>query len=90
MNLSILIQFLIYFLTIFLKLLYWSIFIWVLMSWFASSKSRLGDLLEQIVRPILRPFRWARIGMFDLSPIAALLTINFVANNLFRFLTKFL
>lgn len=90
MNLPILIQFLLYFLNIFLNLLYWAIFIWVLMSWFSASKSQLGMLLESIVRPILKPFRWARIGMFDLSPIVALLTINFVANSLQSFLLKFL
>lgn len=50
------------------------------MSWFATGRTAFGDLLDQIVQPILAPFRWARIGMIDLSPIVALILISFLGN----------
>lgn len=72
------IHFLITFVTIFMKLLYWAVFIHVLMSWFASSKSTFGQMIDGIVQPILKPFRWARVGMIDLSPLLALLILSFL------------
>lgn len=90
MDFSILIRFVIYFLSIFLQLFYYALLIWVLLSWFSASKNQLGVLLDQIVEPILKPFRWAKIGMFDLSPIVALLTLEFVATKLISYLKTFL
>ena len=85
-----LLGFLVLFIQIFASLLTWSIFIWILMSWFARGKSPLGEMLEQIVRPILKPFRWARIGMFDLAPIIAFYTIRLVSNLLIQIITNYL
>ncbi len=75
-----LVHFLISFISIFVKLLYWAILIHVLMSWFASTKSPLGDVIERVVHPVLMPFRWARIGMIDLSPILALFALSFIGD----------
>ena len=90
MDFPLLISFTSYFITIFIKLLYWAIFIWVLMSWFSAGKTPLGELLESIVLPILKPFKWARIGMFDLSPILALLVLGFLGDKAKLFLQTFL
>ena len=71
-------QFLLSFVSIFFNLIFWAVFISVLLSWFASGRSQLGVWLEQIVRPILWPFRWARIGMIDFSPVLALVVLDFL------------
>ncbi len=72
------IKFLISFVSILTQLLFWAVFISVLMSWFAQGKSKLGLMLDQIVNPLLRPFRWARIGMIDFSPILLLILLDVV------------
>ena len=82
--------FLIDFVRILMQIIFWAILISVLMSWFAAGRSPLGSLLDQIVRPILRPFRWARIGMFDLSPIAALFCLRIAEGLLIATLHSFL
>ncbi len=84
------INFVILFVSIFLKLCYWAIFAHVLMSWLARGRTKFGVILDEIVRPILAPFRWVRIGMIDLSPIAALITLDYAGDFLVKFLTKFL
>lgn len=83
------IGFTIVFIQIFASLLTWSIFIWILMRWFARGKSPLGEMLEQIVQPILKPLRWARIGMFDLSPIIAFYLIDFIAKTFTSLLSQY-
>jgi YggT family protein len=85
-----LIQFLVSFVAIFLKLLYWAVFVRVLMSWFASSKTPFGEIVDQITEPILKPFRWARIGLFDLSPILALIVLGYIGDGAQHFLLKLL
>ena len=84
------INFVILFVSIFLKLCYWAIFAHVLMSWLARGRTKFGVILDEIVRPILAPFRWVRIGMIDLSPIAALIVVDYAGDFLVKFLTKFL
>lgn len=81
-----LLRFVIKFVDILSQLLYWAILISVLLSWFARGRTPLGAWLDQIVRPLYKPFRWARIGMIDFSPILALLAIEFIG----RYLTEFL
>ncbi|MCF7831008.1 YggT family protein [Candidatus Gracilibacteria bacterium] len=83
------IRFLISFVGILFNLLFWAVFISVLMSWFSRGKTQLGIWLEQIVRPILAPFRWARIGMFDFSPIVALIILDFLRGFIINFLIRF-
>ncbi len=72
------IRFLISFVGIFFQLLFWAVFVSVLLSWFAHGRTQLGVWLEQIVRPLLLPFRWARIGMIDFSPVLALIALDFL------------
>jgi len=86
--LKVFIPFLITFVSVLVKLLYWAIIIKILMSWVAVGRTQFGVIIEQIVHPILKPFRWARIGMFDLSPIVALLLLDFLSRFLINFLVK--
>ncbi len=87
---DVVISFLISFVSIFFRLLYWAIFIHVLMSWFAHGRTDFGVLVDQIVQPVLRPFRWARIGAFDLSPIVALFALSFLGDLLQDILIRFI
>ena len=57
------------------------ILIRVLMSWFPIDPNNpIARLLIDITEPVLAPFRRIipRIGMFDLSPLAALLVLQFL------------
>ena len=54
-----------------------------LLSWFPQSPNNpLVRILMQITEPILAPFRRIipRLGMMDLSPIAAIVTLQVVAS----------
>jgi uncharacterized protein YggT (Ycf19 family) len=75
--LATLIQFLASFIQILAELVGLAMFIYVLMSWFSTGRTPLGDMLVRIVDPITRPFKWARIGNFDLSFIVAYLFVSF-------------
>jgi len=69
----------IYYLLTVLNLL---IFIRVLLSWFPIDTSNpLVRILFDVTEPVLAPFRRVipRIGMLDLSPLAALLVLQFLA-----------
>ena len=83
-------HFLVSFVSIFFNLLFWAVFISVMLSWFASGRTQLGVWLEQVVRPILWPFRWARIGMIDFSPVLALVVLDFLRGAAVGLLLKFL
>ncbi len=64
-----------------LFILNWLILIRVLMSWFPIDPNNpIVRLLIDVTEPVLAPFRRIipRIGMFDLSPLAALLVIQFL------------
>ena len=58
-------------------LLSYALIIHVVLSWFAKGRSTLGMYLEQIVQPLVRPFRWAKIGMFDLSILVVFLLLDY-------------
>jgi uncharacterized protein YggT (Ycf19 family) len=60
------------------------------MSWISRKKTPFNVWLQKLVVPIVRPFRFARIGMLDFSPIVALLVIDFAGTALVRFISKFL
>lgn len=82
--LSQLVYFVVYFITILLQLMFYSLFGWVICSWLIlfgvmSPGNRGFQFLGQITEPILRPFRWARIGPVDLSPIAAIFVLSYLA-----------
>jgi YggT family protein len=60
-----------------------AIFIRVLLSWFPiDPRNPLVTLLYEITEPILEPLRRVipRMGMFDLSPLVALLLIQLLGN----------
>ena len=73
------------FAAIFLQILSVLILIRVLLSWFPiDMRNPIVRTLYEITEPVLAPFRRVipRIGMFDLSPLAALLVIRFVQQGL--------
>jgi uncharacterized protein YggT (Ycf19 family) len=67
---------------------------YVLLSWIPNARtSFIGELLAKIVEPYLAPFR--RIippigGMIDISPIVALIALNFVAEGIIAVLHFFI
>ena len=77
--------FLITFLGLLLQVLWFAILIRVILSWFPVDPSNpIIRILWEITEPVLAPFRRVipRIGMFDLSPIAAFLVIQLIQQNL--------
>jgi YggT family protein len=73
------------FLSILLQILSIAILVRVLLTWFPIDQSNpIIKLLFDVTEPVLAPFRRIipRIGMFDLSPIAAMLVIQFVQQHL--------
>jgi YggT family protein len=75
------------FVSIFLQILWLLILVRVLLSWFpVDQRNPIIRTLFEITEPVLAPFRRVipRIGMFDLSPLAALLVIQFVQQGLPR------
>ena len=79
------------FLAILLQILLMAIFVRVLLTWLPIDQNNpIVRVLFDVTEPVLAPFRKIipRIGMFDLSPIAAMLIIQFILQNLpqlFRF-----
>ena len=67
---------------------------YVLMSWIPNARgSFIGEMIGKIVEPYLSPFR--RIippigGMIDISPIVALIALNFVAEGIVAVLSFFI
>lgn len=77
------------FLEMLLQVLSIAILIRVLLTWFPIDQSNpIIRILYDVTEPILAPLRKVipRIGMFDLSPIAAMLLIQFISQNLPRVL----
>jgi YggT family protein len=78
------------FLETLLQILSIAILIRVLLTWFPVDPSNpIIRILYDVTEPILAPLRRVipRIGMFDLSPIAAMLLIQFISSalpNMFR------
>ena len=73
------------FLNLLLQILSIAILVRVLLTWFPIDQSNpIIKLLFDVTEPVLAPFRRIipRIGMFDLSPIAAMLVIQFVQQHL--------
>ena len=64
---------------LFFNLLVIAVFIRVILSWFQVDRSSpLIQALDSITEPVLEPIRriMPRIGMFDLSPIVALILLR--------------
>jgi YggT family protein len=73
------------FLELFLQILSLLILVRVLISWFPiDPQNPIMRVLFEVTEPVLGPFRRVipRIGMFDLSPLAALLVIQFIQQSL--------
>lgn len=70
------------FISLLLTVLNLAIFIRVLLSWFpVDTRNPLVRIIFDVTEPVLAPFRRVlpTIGMIDLSPLAALLVLNFLA-----------
>jgi YggT family protein len=78
-------QYFITFLGLLLWVLWLAILVRVILSWFPiDPRNPIVRVVFDVSEPILAPFRRVipRIGMFDLSPLAALLVISFLAQSL--------
>lgn len=63
----------------------WLLIIYILMSWFPGARdSGFGQGLAKVTEPFLEPFRKIipPLGMIDISPIVAILTLNFASQGL--------
>ena len=70
-----------------------AIIIYILMSWLPGlQESKFGEILAKIVEPYLSIFRKIipPIGMIDISPIVALLALNFIQIGLYQVLAYLL
>ena len=70
-----------------------AIIIYILMSWLPGlQESKFGEILAKIVEPYLSIFRTIipPIGMIDISPIVALLALNFIQMGLYQVLAYLL
>jgi YggT family protein len=77
--------FVITFLWLLLQVLWLAILVRVILSWFpVDPHNPIIRLVWDVTEPILAPFRRVipRIGMFDLSPLAAFLVISFLQQSL--------
>ena len=73
------------FLQILLNVLWLAILVRVILSWFPVDQSNpIIRIVWEITEPVLAPFRRVipRIGMFDLSPLAAWLVISVLAQGI--------
>ena len=80
--------YLITFLDLLLNVLWLAILVRVILSWFPVDPSNpIIRLVWDVTEPILAPFRRVipKIGMFDLSPLAAFLVISFLQQSLASF-----
>ncbi len=85
-----LIRFLIFFIAIFAALYRYAIFAYILLSWFPQSFLKFRVILAQIVEPVIKPFRFARIGNLSFSAILAFLAIDYLGGFLIQKLSSLL
>ncbi len=65
------------------QIIYWLLFARIVISWFpVDPYNNMIQMLYQMTEPILAPFRRIplRIGMLDLTPLLAFVTLFFVRN----------
>ncbi|MFD3448060.1 YggT family protein [Microbacteriaceae bacterium 4G12] len=70
----------------------WALIVYILLSWLPGAReSSFGHFLARICEPYLEPFRRfiPPIGMIDISPIVAILALNFAQSGLRRLLIMF-
>ncbi len=78
-----LLQSMIIFFNIAFQILYWLLIARIILSWFpVDPYNNVMQMLYQTTEPILAPFRRMplRIGLIDLTPIVAFVTLSFVRN----------
>ena len=75
-------------LRILIEVYFWGIFILVIASWVGTVSHPSVSLVSQIIEPYMRPFRRVipPIGMIDISPMAAILTLMIIREKLLPFL----
>lgn len=79
--------FLLYILLSIIKYYSYALIIYILMSWFPNARETgIGRFFARICEPYLEPFRKIipPLGMIDISPIVAILVLNFAATGLQR------
>ena len=64
------------------EVLTFAIFIRVILSWFLTRPNTLTIILDKITEPILAPLRRIipRAGMFDFTPLVAIILLQLIAN----------
>ena len=64
------------------EVLTFAIFIRVILSWFVTRPNTLTIILDKITEPILAPLRRIipRAGMFDFTPLVAIVLLQLIAN----------
>ncbi|MEH7234848.1 YggT family protein [Bacillus sp. JJ1562] len=70
----------------------YALIIYILMSWFPNAReSGIGQFLARICEPYLEPFRKfiPPLGMIDISPIVAILVLNFASRGIHALQTMF-
>ncbi|XJZ28424.1 YggT family protein [Bacillota bacterium Lsc_1132] len=63
----------------------YALIVYIFMSWFPNAReTAIGQFLARICEPYLEPFRRIipPIGMIDISPIVAILVLNFATSGL--------
>lgn len=78
--------------SLFLKILFWSMIISVILSWVApGSRSPGAELVAQITEPVLAPFRRLipNLGGLDISPIFAFIAIQLLQSWAILYLADF-
>ena len=65
----------------FVIFIYYALIAWVILSWVTlifNKHFAFNNILNDIINPLLKPFKWARIGMIDLSLIVLIYAISFL------------
>lgn len=84
--------FLLKFIDILFNLLYIIVIIRILLSWIRPNpEASWVQFILQVSEPVLAPFRWSffRWGMFDFSPIIALIAIGIVRDLIIKLILYF-
>ncbi|WP_077617747.1 YggT family protein [Bacillus sinesaloumensis] len=70
----------------------YALIIYILLSWFPNAReSGIGQFLARICEPYLEPFRRfiPPLGMIDISPIVAILVLNFAGRGVYALQNMF-
>jgi len=76
------VTFLFSFIRLLCEVLTLAIFIRVILSWFLTRPNTLSIILDKITEPLLAPLRRIipRAGMFDFTPLVAIILLQLIAN----------